>query len=252
VNQVRAPASSRNTPRISGFTRSNPVWGRGWPVSGLTGEEFDGAVAVTVDAGTGEGFGIEVVPDVVAPETPDPLVIVRGGIVGGVNGGPVVIPGGATVVTVGVAVTAVVVGWVAVVELVVDTDVLVVVVVVSCDVVPPSWVVVCSVECVGSGWTGGCGLASATPPAKRSGRTRMRGSFFTFSLHSWEAVHSRNRLDKRGLTIVTAKPDLMSTPLPELVSAKHLPKRGFLLVAASAEPFRHQYLLKLIPLYQHS
>jgi hypothetical protein len=79
----------------------------------------------------------------------------------------------------------------------------------------------------------------------------MSGSFFTFSLHTWEGVHSRNRLDKRGLTVVGTEPDLMSRFFPELLSAKQVPKLEFRGIAASAEPFRHQHFLKLIPLYQH-
>jgi hypothetical protein len=206
VNQVRAPTSSRNTPRISGFTRSNPVWGR--PPSEF-GSEVVTEFPDGVDGDT-DGFVVgavePVVPVCVAPgEDVDPP---KGGkeiVAGGVNGGPVVIP-----VVVGVVeVTAVLVGWVVLTVVVVTTGAVVSVIVwsvvvgwvvvvsvwlvcvdvdvVGWDGVPPSWVVVCSVECVvsgcvGSGWTGGCGLASATPPMNRKGDAAMSKSLFIYIL----------------------------------------------------------------------
>jgi hypothetical protein len=119
VNQASAPASSRNTPRISGFTRSNPVWGR--PPSEF-GSEVVTEFPDGVDGDT-DGFVVgavePVVPVCVAPgEDVDPP---KGGkeiVAGGVNGGPVVIPlvGGAVVSCVGTvaveAVTVVDVVWI--------------------------------------------------------------------------------------------------------------------------------------------
>jgi hypothetical protein len=149
VNQASAPASSRNTPRISGFTRSNPVWGR--PPSEF-GSEVVTEFPDGVDGDT-DGFVVGAVELVVSVCVgPGELVDVpKGGkevVAGGVNEGPVVIPvvglvvGGATVVPVWVAVvTAVVVPVVSVVAWVV---VVWVDVVVGCDVVTS--VVVCSVE----------------------------------------------------------------------------------------------------------
>jgi hypothetical protein len=116
VNQASTPASSRNTHRISGFTKSNPVCGR-FPVeefgcgTGCCEVPFDGdEILVFPEPPGGEALfgsslvtvgGTEDVDVAVVDEDVDEAVEIEG-----------VVTGGATVVTVWVAVTTVVVPWV--------------------------------------------------------------------------------------------------------------------------------------------